>query len=244
MINYIETHITEACNLRCRGCSHFSVFAKPKHKDIEEFRREFKRLAEIDDIRIIRIMGGEPLLNPDFMEYLRIVREFFPNSDVVLVTNGILSDRLMPHWMELRKLEIGIVVSDYHLDNQNLSVASARHDKYMLYNISLDLSGSQDEDIAFVNCDLHQHRWYFLRDGRIYPCCIAGCIHDFCGHFGVDFGFAQEELGIDIFEHNAEEIDAFLSKPIKLCRFCDTMQRARSYRPFEKSTGDISEWTI
>ena len=73
MIPYFETHITEACNLNCRGCSHFSVLAKPKHKDLAEFEREYKRLAEIEEIHTMRLMGGEPLLNPNFMEYLRIL---------------------------------------------------------------------------------------------------------------------------------------------------------------------------
>lgn len=97
MIHYIETHITEACNLKCRGCSHFSVFAKPKHKDIEEFRREFERLHELGEIQIIRLMGGEPLLNPNFMDYLRIARQYFPNSTISLVTNGLLKDRIDQH---------------------------------------------------------------------------------------------------------------------------------------------------
>ena len=52
MIPYFETHITEACNLKCRGCSHFSVFAKPKHKDLKEFEDEFDEdfFDEDDDI--------------------------------------------------------------------------------------------------------------------------------------------------------------------------------------------------
>ena len=50
MIPYFETHITEACNLNCRGCSHFSVLAKPKHKDLGEFEKEMKRMAEIEEL--------------------------------------------------------------------------------------------------------------------------------------------------------------------------------------------------
>lgn len=244
MIQYIETHITESCNLKCIGCSHFSGFAKPQHKDIGDFRKEFGRLAEIEDIRTIRLMGGEPLLNPDFMEYLRIARNHFPNSDVVLVTNGILSDRLCENWNELQALRISVCVSDYHLDNQNLSLAAVRHDKGQLYNISLDPAGGQDKDVAFEYCDLHRNSWYFFRDGRLYPCCIAGCIQTFLDHFGLDWGFTQEDLSIDIFDHTTEEIEDFVRHPVELCRYCDTVRRAHSYRPFERSKGDIKEWTI
>lgn len=31
-MNYIETHIVDHCNLKCRGCSHFSGLAEPSFK--------------------------------------------------------------------------------------------------------------------------------------------------------------------------------------------------------------------
>lgn len=244
MIPYFETHITEACNLKCRGCSHFSVFAKPKHKDLAEFEREFKRMAEIEDIGIMRLMGGEPLLNPDFMEYLRIARKYFPNSHICLVTNGTLSDRLIPHVDEINRLRINVTKSEYHLGNEDPIQYTERHEKGKLYNISLDPSGQQNKDLAFHFCDIRIHEWYYYMDGRFYPCCIAGTIHDFWDHFGLDWGINPEDLSIDIFTHTAEEIEAFLHQPCELCRFCDTIRRQQTYAPFTKSEGLMSEWTI
>lgn len=244
MIPYFETHITEACNLKCRGCSHFSVFAKPKHKDLEEFEREFKRLSEIEEIGIIRLMGGEPLLNPDFMKYCRIARHYFPRTAISLVTNGILGHKLEPHIDELTELRINVTISDYHLDKQNKNIHTELHEKGKLYNISLDPSGKQDADLMHYFCDIRIHSWFYFMDGRFYPCCIAGTIHDFWNHFGLDWGFTQEELSIDIFNHTAEEIEEFISKPCKLCRFCDTLTRPKTYKPFSISTGDMKEWTI
>jgi len=243
VIPYFETHITEACNLKCRGCSHFSVFAKPKHKDLKEFEREFERLSEIEEIGVIRLMGGEPLLNPDFMEYVRIARWYFPKSVIALVTNGILGDRLKPYKEELERLKIHVTISDYHLDKQNKEIQTELHEKGNLYNISLDPTGSQDADTAFLFCDIRINHWFYFMDGRFYPCCIAGTIKDFWEHFGLDWGMTPEELSIDIFTHTAEEIEAFISKPCKLCRFCDTARRPNTYQPFSISKGEMSEWT-
>ena len=242
MIPYFETHITEACNLKCRGCSHFSVFAKPKHKDLEEFDREFKRLAEIEDIGVIRLMGGEPLLNPNFMEYCRIARKYFPNSHIALVTNGILGDRLKPHEEELKQLHINVTISEYHLDKQQREVANELHEKGKLYNISLDPTGSQDADLMHYFCDIRLHDWYYFMDGRFYPCCIAGTIHDFWSHFKLDWGIKPEDMSIDIFTHDGPEIEAFLHKPIELCKYCNTLIRTKTYQPFSISKGDINEW--
>ena len=47
MINYIETHITEHCNLKCRGCSHFSGLATPQFKDLNDFIKEMNALANL-----------------------------------------------------------------------------------------------------------------------------------------------------------------------------------------------------
>ena len=244
MIPYFETHITEACNLKCRGCSHFSVFAKPKHKDLAEFEREFKRLAEIEEIHTMRLMGGEPLLNPDFMEYLRIARRYFPTSHICLVTNGTLGERLVPHVDEINRLRINVTKSEYHINEDDPIAYTERHEKGQLYNISLDPTGSQDRNMAFHFCDIRMNEWYYFMDGRFYPCCIAGTIHDFWNHFGLDWGLNQEDFSIDIFEHTAEEIEEFLHKPIELCRFCDTVRRQQTYAPFSVSEKKIEEWTV
>ena len=244
MIPYFETHITEACNLKCRGCSHFSVLAKPKHKDLAEFDREFKRLSEIEEVSIIRLMGGEPLLNPNLMEYLRIARKYFPGSHIALVSNGILADRLIPHQREIAELRINLTFSDYDLGNQNLTECNEVHNKWSLYNISLDPSGQQDKDKSYQNCDIRQHEWFYFMDGRFYPCCIAGTIHDFWNHFKLDWGMTPEDLSIDIFTHTAQEIEDFIHRPCELCRFCDTIRRQQTYKPFSLSTGDMKEWTI
>ena len=37
MINYIETHIVDHCNLKCKGCSHFSGLAQPYFKDLAKY---------------------------------------------------------------------------------------------------------------------------------------------------------------------------------------------------------------
>ena len=244
MIPYFETHITEACNLKCRGCSHFSVFAKPKHKDLKEFEREFKRLAEIEEIGIIRLMGGEPLLNPDFMEYVRIARHYFPYSKIALVTNGILGHKLKPYEKELKSLRISVTISEYHLEKQNREVCNELHEKGRLYNISLDPTGSQDADLMHFFCDIRINSWFYFMDGRFYPCCIAGTIKDFWQHFGLDWGMTPEDLSIDIFTHTAEEIEDFISKPCELCKYCDTLKRPNTYADFSISKGEMSEWTV
>ncbi len=50
MIPYLETHIVDHCNLKCRGCTHFAPLADPYFKSIEEFENDLKRLLAIGGV--------------------------------------------------------------------------------------------------------------------------------------------------------------------------------------------------
>lgn len=246
MIPYIETHIVDECNLKCKGCSHFSSIAKPKKKDLMEFSKEFKRLSEITDIGTIRIMGGEPLLNNDFHLYCQLARGYFPNSKICLVTNGLLAKKLEQYTYLLNKNRITVVMSNYHL-NQNKDIIEKFdsyeiHEKGQMYNISLDVKGSQDIQKAWEKCDITRYKWYYFQDGRMYNCCIGGNIETFLKHFNLDFGIGKEDISIDIFKHDIHEIDDFLNKPSRLCAYCNTFARERNLHDFAVSKGEISEW--
>ena len=58
---YLETHVADTCNLKCRGCMHFSNIAiHPNYPDLQKFEQDFKRLSELfRNIFIIRLMGGD-----------------------------------------------------------------------------------------------------------------------------------------------------------------------------------------
>ena len=95
VLDYLEFHLADHCNLNCAGCTHFAPFADRKFVDVESLRRDMSRLKAIfRNIRHLRIMGGEPLLHPDAAACVRLVREAFPHSSIRLVTNGLkLLDR-------------------------------------------------------------------------------------------------------------------------------------------------------
>ena len=118
MIQYLEHHIVDHCNLNCAGCTHFSpLVEEPWYEDIRIFKQDFTKLAEMTDVRLIRLMGGEPLLHPQLCEFLQIVRNLFPNSEIQLVTNGILLKQRRDELLPLcNNLKIKICTSNYHLN--------------------------------------------------------------------------------------------------------------------------------
>ena len=59
-LRYMECHVTDRCNLKCRNCFHFCTLDDDaRNCDVEEFRLSLTALKEkFSNIRIIRLMGG------------------------------------------------------------------------------------------------------------------------------------------------------------------------------------------
>ena len=95
VLPYIECDIVDHCNLNCRGCGHASNIVPKGFLDVEVFKRDFERLAELySNIGKIRVLGGEPLLHPRLTDFLRIARRTFPKSMLCVATNGLLIPRM------------------------------------------------------------------------------------------------------------------------------------------------------
>ncbi len=60
----------------------------------EQVERDLKRLAPVYRPRELRLIGGEPMLNPYLTDILRVVRAVDFSPVVRMVTNGMLLDRL------------------------------------------------------------------------------------------------------------------------------------------------------
>jgi radical SAM protein with 4Fe4S-binding SPASM domain len=96
---FIQWHLTEACNLRCKHC--YQGERSTEELPLTEIQ---KTVAEISDMiddwseaygaafsRSMNITGGEPFLRRDLFEILREVKE--KEFEIYLLTNGTLVDR-------------------------------------------------------------------------------------------------------------------------------------------------------
>jgi radical SAM protein with 4Fe4S-binding SPASM domain len=96
---FIQLHITERCNLRCKHCYQtgktvdemaFQEIAKTI-KEISDTLNEWKEAYNIEYAPSFNVTGGEPFLREDLFD---IIAEIISRGfDVYLLTNGILIDR-------------------------------------------------------------------------------------------------------------------------------------------------------
>lgn len=254
MIESLEYHITDHCNLNCAGCSHFSPLAEPWFVDPEDFEKEWQEVANSGlEIRRIRILGGEPLLHPELGFMLHCVRCLFPNSDINVVTNGILlgqrKDELLPIFV---RNNISITVSCYPglaLDYNELLRGFPKTELYNkagFWNISLhDTADFPKED--FYSCfSASMAKCNFLKDGRIYPCCVIPNLPHFFKYFKELDGTALAQIpiessGITVKDHTPEEIERFVNTPSDFCAHCN-VRRAIEPGPWKQTQYEITEW--
>lgn len=251
-----EVHLTEHCNLNCIGCDHFSPLAEKKFTDINSFRRDFERLADLFDGEAgsIHLLGGEPLLHPQAAQFCKVARKNFPEANIDIVTNGLLLPQMAPDfWQVLRSEKIKISVTKYPiaLDYGNIASLAGDYevglsffndtgeDKTMTHN-KYDLEGTQDPRESFIDC-CRANKCIFLSEGKLYPCTFPGNIHHFNKFFSTSMQTTDRDF-IDIYKAaSTGEILSFLSAPIPFCRYCD-IRHAENGVKWEVSGKKIEEW--
>ena len=107
-ISWLEP--TSKCNLSCYGC--YRRNNPDGHKPLDAIKADlevFKRLRKADGISIA---GGDPLLHPDIVEIVRLIRS--DGLKPIVNTNGIALDRNLLH--ELKKA--GVCGFTFHVDSR------------------------------------------------------------------------------------------------------------------------------
>jgi hypothetical protein len=257
-LSYFVLNILDHCNLRCRGCDHFSAIARERFVSLEDITKDLARMSELlgEDVARIGVMGGEPLLHPRLDQILTEARGRFPATTIQLVTNGILLMRqTVDFWDVCRQKQIDIVMTRYPiaLDHDAITecakahgVAIANRDEdeaqeKRLYRIPLDVSGGQDPEASFSKC-FHANNCALLMEGKLFTCTVAPNIRIFNERFGTHLPLLDED-SLDI--HRAEtkdEVLEFLCTPKPFCRHCNVSERSFGH-PWERSRQDIREWT-
>ena len=87
LFNKIEVYITNVCNLTCEQCNRFNNFDFKGWQRWSDHADQYQQWAKLIDLKSITILGGEPLLNPDIVSWVRGLNVTF-GIGVQILTNG------------------------------------------------------------------------------------------------------------------------------------------------------------
>ncbi len=246
-IYQIHTALTTKCTLKCRNCNMFIPYYK-NHVEYtaDDIDRNLKLLFQYSKhIFKYQLVGGEPFLNKDIYNILKLIGEKYGNhiSWKRLVTNGtIVPDEKI--FQILKKYEYDIVISDYTQQVPYDSKINLLEEKLKQYDISYQreraltwvdigipntLNEVQHEDVKahMVNC---ASSWHGFADEKIFYCNVAWSAEK-CGLFKnvsgdyVDLNVSINE-GTDVKESlvslSLGELNNGCNSLCKYCKGCGT----------------------
>lgn len=94
IISNLETDVADHCNLKCKHCAHHSPYLNRSFYSATEFEKDIKSISTILHSEWFKVLGGEPLLNTDLFQYIKIIKKYKISDNIAIFTNGILLDRV------------------------------------------------------------------------------------------------------------------------------------------------------
>lgn len=224
----IEFQLADHCNLNCKGCTHFSnLVPEPVFADKAAFAKDLAQLRSyFSYLHYFYLMGGEPLLNAELGDYIRLIRETFPYTQIVIVTNGLLICTLKEEVLKIiAENNAQISISDYScLEKEKIDrflgaygiVPEFRGGKEN-FGKHINLKGDSDPERTFYQCP--SRHCTFLGKGKISACCQPLTAHYFNAYFHENL---PEDEGIDLYDPdmNGWEAARRLFTPMESCRYC------------------------
>lgn len=222
-----EMHVSDWCNLNCRGCTHFSPIFEHEFPDINS------RMADVEKLKlkfshIVRfyLLGGEPFLNPEIDEYIVRCRKILSVSQIIIVTNGLLIPKLEDKvFKAIRENDVLVSISEYEpthlqiekietrLQAQGVRYEIRPYNRKQAFNRPLSLSDNSKFEKLCIS-SVCTNIW----NGKIARCPTLMYIDKFNEKYGTQLpNEGVIELSSDI---SGKELLDLLQKQVPLCKHC------------------------
>ena len=243
---YLEVNVVDGCNLNCKGCSHFSpLFGLDEVYRLEDFERDMKQMSRRSDVIALRIVGGEPLMMKNLVDYLQIVKKYFPQVNLRILTNGVHILKLQENVVDyISKNHIPFDISDYPPMSKNKDRSVEFLNEHQIphtfvpkgiFRKLLRRNGLSNPQTAMKVCPCETSR--FLHNGRLYKCPIDALHHRFNEKFP-NTRKLPESTYIDIFNSDLPELVDMLDEPVAMCEYCPENAGSYEWKVDSKPTAD------
>jgi organic radical activating enzyme len=165
VIEKLDLHVADSCNLRCEQCDHFSNLAFKKVFEPDTLRSWCEPWSKRIRPLSFHILGGEPLMNKNIVEIIYLMRELWTDSHIVLWSNGLLAHQHPDVPRALKETNTSLQISNHSTAN------SAGYDRnfdkcievlkkwYEEYEIDVTIQYNNGDHIKFKK---HQDIYYMV----------------------------------------------------------------------------------
>ena len=259
-LNYLEINIVDQCNLNCKGCTHFSNICDNKFVSLDKYKSDLEMIVEKFNLYNFRLLGGEPLLHPQLSELVDITRKILPNSRIIIVTNGLLINKLSDS--VLKKLsERNVIVSislyepTFEMLESIINVLKQYNINYLInddyfkgteviekFHTRLSTTRSQEGYLANERCSGRFCR--FLRDGKISKCYYPLLIELLNKKSGMNFEVSKDDY-IELRDIvNGWDAIEKMNGDIPFCEYCREYLDEYKWEAHHKNHSDYSSYVL
>lgn len=230
IIHHLEVHAADGCNLNCRGCLHFSnLYQKDDFPNLDKVLNTIKTISRNCEIFQLRILGGEPLLNPNLELFLVQLRKILPDTDIAVISNGILVPAMKESLYQVMKENyIGFNLTLYNptlkmkdkiydtLLRNDVAYGSheAQTDRFEKFLLTVPREGEVQSYTTCVPRGI-----LLVKDNYIYKCPVEAYIDKYYQTFQMGLRGVEGIKVEDINNWEAVIYDLY-TKPGEQCKYC------------------------
>ena len=231
----IEFNLTEHCNLSCTHCDQASSILPTKFANLSSFRRDLEVLSTALETAELKLGGGEALLHPQLLDFLKVAREVQIARRVVLLTNGVLLHKAPEAlWDLIDGMWISVYPGVKHrfdwdwvqrmADEHQVWIWRKETPEFAQRSLVAEVKDEGLVRMVFQNCGLaHFESCHTVHDGRYYMCSPSVWTEPRLALHGIDFESREaDSVAIHDNPNLYEQLDELIRRrePLKACRYC------------------------
>jgi cyclic pyranopterin phosphate synthase len=206
---------------------------------LDQFANDINALAQCMRVSNFRLLGGEPLLNPDLIEYVSVLRTSGITEQISIATNGILLNRCNPE--VFHRIDV-IDVTVYPLKkslmdriHRNIDTVKANYpclvhvhfkDRFLLQDLGSEIKDPSTVQKTYSECWIRRNCHAIYR-GFYFKCIQAARKGTFLRAIGCTDDFSElddwNRDGIDLHQTGLQQkLRQYLDRdtPFSACRWC------------------------
>lgn len=228
-IGSLEYEVSHSCNLNCKRCDHFSNLAQKGYMaNPESFRNDLIQISKyVENICELKLLGGEPLLNPELSLFIEAAKDVFPRATVYIYTNALILRNISRELIDcIRKNDIVVTFTVYPpmFDQIDDVVMFLRKEeiRFSIYHevkefaAWINLNGDSDPLKAQRAC--FSGECHCFNNGKLFKCTQALNADVFNEKYDKKLPLVY----LDLYDESltASDVKRFLQRSNELCKYC------------------------
>ncbi len=233
VLDSLDFVITERCSLRCKECSNLmQYYSAPKNFSVETLKKEIDLVASVfDEIYDVRLIGGEPFVNPHWAEILQYISSKENIKRINIYTNATILPTDSQCEILQASNKVCLSISDYGELSRNLNPLQNKLDSYAIpYEVKEIISWTRCSSFEKHNRTSEELRDVFekccaknlatLLQGKFYPCPFISNAMNLCAipQDKNDYVDLTEPVDIEILR---QKVQRLMNRPFfNSCEWC------------------------